>query len=342
MENKETVLVTGGTGFVGVHTILQLLQKGYNVRTTLRSLKRKDEIITMLKNGGIASFEHIEFIEADLTKDDNWDKAVKGCDYVLHVASPFPQGEPKDENELIIPAKKGTLRVLKAAENAGVKRVVMTSSFGAVGYSIDPKNHVFTEQDWTDPNTNLAAYIKSKTVAELAAWDFIKNNEGNLELTVINPVGIFGTVLGNDLSSSVQLVEQLLTGKMKATPKLNFSVVDVRDVADLHILAMKNPEAKGQRFLAASDGATSLPKIAELLRSQPHKFGNKVTSKVLPDWLVKILSVFKPELKSVSSQLGITKKISNDKAKKMLGWQPRNWEATIVDTAESLMRINQS
>lgn len=340
MKIKKTVLVTGGTGYVAIHIILQLLQKNYNVKTTLRSMQRKDEIIMMLKNGGITSIENIEFVEADLISDNNWDKAVNNCDYVLHVASPFPQGEPKDENELIIPAKEGTLRVLNAAKKAGVKRVVMTSSFGAIGYSTNPKNHIFTENDWTDPNTKLTAYIKSKTIAELAAWDFIKNNGGNLELTVINPVGIFGTVLGKDFSSSIQLVEQLLKGKMTAIPKLNFSIVDVRDVADIHIKAMTNPKAKGQRFLATSDDSTSLAEIANLLQSKSYDFGNKIPIRVLPNWFVKALSVFKPELKSVSKQLGTVKVLSNDKAKKVLGWQPRNWETTIIDTAESLISFN--
>lgn len=343
MENKETVLVTGGTGFVGIHLILQLLQNGYSVKTTLRDINRKEEVFNMLENGGLTFPKnyHLAFVEADLNKDDNWDEAVKDCHYVLHVASPFPQGEPKDENELIIPAKEGTLRVLEAAKSAGVKRVVITSSFGAIGYSINPLNHVFTEEDWTDPSKKNTAYIKSKTIAELAAWDYIKHNDGDLELTVINPVGIFGPVLSNSFSSSIQLVEQLLTGKMPAIPKLYFNVVDVRDVADIHIKAMKNPEAKGQRFLATSDGSTSLPEIANLLRSQPNKFGSKVTRKVLPNWLVKILSVFKPELKSVSKQVGIVKILSNEKAKKLLDWHPINWETTIKDTAESLMNINK-
>ena len=337
---QETVLVTGGTGFVGIHTIIQLLKKDYKVKTTIRSLNKKAEVIEMLKKSSITSFDNLTFVKADLTKEDNWDEAIKGCDYVLHIASPFPQGEPKDDNELIIPAREGTLRVLKATQKAGVRRVVMTSSFGAIGYSIDPKNHVFTEQDWTDPNAKLSAYIRSKTVAELAAWDFINNHGKSLELTVINPVGIFGTVLGKNFSSSILLVEQLLTGKIPAIPKLNFSIVDVRDVADIQIKAMTSPKAKGQRFLVTSDGSTSLPEIANLLRSQPNKFGNKVPTKVLPDWLVKVLSFFKPELKSISSQLGITKVLSNDKAKKVLGWQPRNWETTIIDTAESLMILN--
>ncbi|WP_020531228.1 SDR family oxidoreductase [Flexithrix dorotheae] len=346
MENKETVLVTGGTGFVGIHLILQLLQNGYRVKTTIRNINRKEEIFNMLKNAGFTSLNsfldyNLVFIEADLNKDDNWDEAVKNCLYVLHVASPFPQAEPKDEKELIIPAKEGTLRVLKAAKNAGVKRVVMTSSFGAVGYSINPTNYIFTENDWTNPDEKNAAYIKSKTIAELAAWDYIKQNGGDLELTVINPVGIFGPVLSNNFSSSVQLIAKLLTGKMPAIPKLHFSVVDVRDIAVLHIKAMTSSKANGHRFLAASDGTTSLPEIAELLRSKPNKFGSKVSSKVLPNWLVKVISVFKPELKSISKQVGIVKILSNEKAKKLLNWQPQNWKTTIMDTADSLMIINE-
>lgn len=339
MENKETVLVTGGTGFVGIHIILQLLQKDYNVKTTLRNLNRTNEVIEMLKEAGIKEFENLAFVEADLTTDKNWDVAVKDCNYVLHVASPFPAGEPKNPNDLIIPAKEGTLRVLRAAKNAGVKRVVMTSSFGAIGYSIDPKNHTFTEKDWTDPDANNTAYIKSKTLAELTAWDYIEKEGGVLELTVINPVGIFGPVLGKNFSSSIQMVEQLLNGKMPAIPNVSFGIVDVRDVADIHIKAMTNPDAKGQRFLAASDSSTSLPEIAKILHSQPNKFSKKVAAKVLPDWLVKILAIFKPELKQVASQLGKVKVLSNEKAKKVLNWQPRSKESIITETANSLIKF---
>src|SRR5882757_7153704 len=190
MENSEKdtwVLVTGGTGFVGIHAILQLLQKGYQVKTTLRSLNRKEEIIAMLKNGGITSFENLQFIEADLTKDAGWDEAVKNCTYVLHIASPIFLALPKDENEMIRPAVDGTLRVLKAARDAGVKRVVMTSNFGAVGYSHKDKSTAITEESWTDPNEKgLSAYNKSKVLAEKAAWDFMEREGGGLELAVIN------------------------------------------------------------------------------------------------------------------------------------------------------------
>ena len=196
MENKETVLVTGGTGFVGLHAIHQLLQKGYKVKTTVRDLNRKAEVLEAIKNAGIASPD-IEFIKADLSKDENWNEAARSCRYVLHIASPFFALTPKDENEMIRPAVDGTLRVLKAAKNAGVKRVVITSNFGAVGYSHKDPNTVITEKEWTDPNQKgLPAYHKSKVLAERAAWDFIKNEGGDLELAVINAVFILGPSLG--------------------------------------------------------------------------------------------------------------------------------------------------
>ncbi|MCG6188499.1 SDR family oxidoreductase [Maribellus maritimus] len=339
MKNNKTVLVTGGTGFVGIHIILQLLQKEYKVKTTIRNLNRKSEVYEMLKNGGITSFDNLEFVEADLIKDDNWDETVKGCEYVLHVASPFPSGEPKNEDELIIPAREGALRVLKAARNAGVKRVVLTSSFAAIGYSVNPKNHIFTEEDWTDPDANISAYIKSKTLAELSAWDFIKKEGGNLELTVINPVGIFGPVLGKDFSSSIKMIEQLMNGKMKSTPKISFGIVDVRDVADIHIKAMTNPKANGQRFLATSDGTASFPEVAKILKTQKNKFSQRITKKVMPNWIVRFASLFKPELKSVSAQVGKVKILSNEKAKQVLNWKPRSKEVVITDTAASLIKF---
>src|ERR1700722_3962072 len=198
MENSATVLVTGGTGFVGSHCVLQLLHKGYTVRTTLRSMARKQELIDMLRNGGIDSFDKLEFIDADLTKDDNWDEAVKGCKYVLHVASPLPAKMPKDESEIIRPAVDGTLRALRAARKAAVERVVATSNLGPVGYSHKDPNTVITEEEWTDPEDKMTAYNRSKVLAERAAWDFINKEGGELELSVINPVFILGPALGPD------------------------------------------------------------------------------------------------------------------------------------------------
>ena len=340
MENKETVLVTGGTGFVGVHCILQLLQKGYNVKTTLRSLKRKDEVIEMLKTGGITSFNNLAFIETDLTKDDNWDEAVKNCDYVLHVASPIFLSLPKDENEMIRPAVDGALRVLKAARNAGVKRVVMTSNFGAVGYSHKNPNDEITETDWTDPNEKgLSSYNKSKVMAERAAWDFIKKEGGDLELSVINPVGIFGPSLGPDISSGFELLRNMLNGSMKAIPNLTMNIIDVRDVADLHIRAMINPEAKGQRFLALAGGKISMPEIALLIKKEMPEVAHSISTKRLPDWLVSLTGLFSPQAKNIASMLRANRNTSNAKAREVLGWKPlSNNEEAIMASIESMIK----
>jgi len=318
--NNQTVLVTGGTGFVGVHTILQLLQQGYKVKTTLRSLSKKDSIINALKDGGLTDLQNLSFFEADLTADAGWNEAVKGCDYVLHVASPFPLVEPEDENELIIPARDGSLRVLKAARKAGVKRVVLTSSFAAIGYSINPKDHIFTEEDWTDENAPLQPYIKSKTVAEKAAWDFLKNHGGDLELTVVNPVGIFGPVIGDIVPASFEgVIKGLIEGTVTESPAFTFGVVDVRDVADIHIKAMLHPEANGQRFLATSEGVVSFYDIAQLIKKER------------PEKAAKIA-----ELKPTATEFYI--EMSNKKAREILDWHPKSKEEAILASVDSRVK----
>ncbi|ROI00450.1 SDR family oxidoreductase [Chryseobacterium daecheongense] len=320
MENiKKTVLVTGGTGFLGVHTVLQLLQQGYEVRTTLRSLSKKDSIIKALEEGGITDFSHLSFFEADLTSDNNWDEAVKGCDYVLHVASPFPAQDPKDENELIIPARDGALRVLKTSRDAGVKRVVLTSSFAAVGYSIKIENHVFTEEDWTDVNTALPAYIKSKTVAEKSAWEFVEKEGNGLELAVINPVGIFGPSIGGITSASLDIaVSSILNGNLEYTPTFTMGVVDVRDVADIHIKAMVSPAAAGERFIATSDGVMSFYDVAELFKKERPQYTANIQ-----------------ELEPIGKEF--YKEMSNKKARTILNWYPRSREEALLASADSLM-----
>jgi nucleoside-diphosphate-sugar epimerase len=340
-EKNIQVLVTGGSGFVGIHAILQLLQQGYQVKTTVRSLSRKDEVLNMLKNGGVNSFDNLQFIEADLTKDDNWHEAVEGCTYVLHIASPIFLVLPKDENEMIRPAVDGTLRVLKAARDTGVKRVVMTSNFGAVGYSHKDPDIAITEKEWTDPNEKgLSSYNKSKAMAERAAWDFMEREGGELELSVINPVGIFGPALGPVISSGFELIKNMLDGKMKSLPKLFLNIIDVRDVADLHIRAMTHPEAKGQRFLALAGGKISLPEIGKLLKEKMPKVSQKISGKVLPDWLVRISALFNPKAKAIASMLSASRNVSNEKARTILKWEPMatNEEAILL-SVESMLKF---
>ena len=338
MEHSETVLVTGGTGFVGSHCVLQLLQRGYRVRSTLRSMGRKGEILDMMKVGGITSFDHLTFIETDLMKDDNWAEAVKGCTYVLHVASPIYFSLPKDENEIIRPAVEGTIRVLKAARNAGVRRVVVTSNFGAIGYSHKDPNTVITEEEWSDPNDHMTSYNKSKILAERAAWDFINKEGGSLELSVINPVFILGPSLGPDIPSSFGILEHLLDGSMKAVPRIPFNVIDVRDVADLHIRAMTNPNAKGQRFLALAGGEIRMPDIARLIKNKMPGVAGKVSTRIMPNWLVYAAALFNAQAKLAAPMLKIVRNASSAKAKRILGWTPMaNNEEAILASVESIV-----
>jgi nucleoside-diphosphate-sugar epimerase len=337
---SQTVLVTGGSGFIGSHAILQLLAAGHRVRTTVRSLKREADVRAMLKVGGAEPNDRLSFFAADLEKDAGWPEAVAGCDYVLHVASPLPPSVPKNENDLILPAREGTLRVLRASRDAGVKRVVLTSSFAAIGYGHKVQNAPFSEMDWTDPNSDgLQAYPKSKTLAERAAWDFIRKEGCTLELSVINPVGVFGPVLGPDYSASILLVQRMLDGSMPGAPQLYFGVVDVRDVASLHILAMTDPAAKGQRFLAVAGDFMSLFDIAKVLKNRMGEAAQKVPSRQLPNWVVRLGALRDPALKLLLPELGKQKNATNEKARRVLGWTPRSNEDSIVATAESLLRF---
>lgn len=340
---SELVLVTGGTGFVGAHCILALLEKGYRVRTTVRSLRREKDVRAMLETGGAAAdaIARVSFAEADLTSDAGWPEAVKGCTYVLHVASPFPPGAPKHEDELIVPAREGALRVLRAAREAGVKRVVLTSSFAAIGYgTAQQPGHLNDENDWTDTSApGLGAYPKSKTLAERAAWDFVKKEGGALELSVVNPVGIFGPVLAADTSTSIELVKRLLDGAMPGLPQLWFGIVDVRDVADLHLRAMVDPAAKGERFLCVAGDFMKVSDIAQTLRTRMGEKGKRVPTRVLPNWLLRLVALFDSAIGLITPELGKAKNGTNAKAKKLLGWAPRSNEEALIATGESLAKL---
>jgi nucleoside-diphosphate-sugar epimerase len=335
-----TVLVTGGSGFVGSHCILQLLAAGHDVRTTVRNLSREPGVRAMLKQGGAEPGERLTFVAADLTSDTNWPQAVAGCEFVLHVASPFPPALPKHEDELIVPAREGALRVLRAARDAGVKRVVLTSSFAAIGYGHHGQTKPFDETSWTNPNaSDVQPYVKSKTLAERSAWDFMAAEGGSLELAVVNPVAVFGPVLGPDYSTSVLLVQRLMDGALPGCPKIYFGAVDVRDVADMHLRAMTNPAAKGQRFLCISGDFMSMLDIATVLKRNLGPRAKRVPTRQLPNWLVRLASLRDPAVKQVLPELGKTKNATNEKARRMLGWQPRTNEEAIVATAESLLAL---
>jgi nucleoside-diphosphate-sugar epimerase len=338
-----TVLVTGGSGFIASHTILQLLAAGYEVRTTVRSLAREGDVRAMLRNGGGEPASRLSFVEADLMSDAGWPAAVSGCEYVLHIASPFPAAMPKDENELIVPARDGALRVLRAARNAGVKRVVQTSSFAAVGYGQTPRERgsaVFTEEDWTNPNgPDVVPYTKSKTLAERAAWEFIQREGEGLELAVVNPVAVFGPVLGPDYATSILLVERLMNGTMPGVPRVCFGVVDVRDVADLHLRAMTNPAAKGERFVAVAGDFMWIAEIAKVLKARLGDAAKRVPTRELPNWLVWLAVLKEPAVKQILPELGKWKNATSEKAQRMLGWRPRSREDSVVATAESLVKL---
>ncbi|MGE0792247.1 MAG: SDR family oxidoreductase [Sandaracinaceae bacterium] len=334
--NRDTVLVTGGSGFVGGWCIVELLRRGYAVRATLRSLTKEPAVRAAIETE-VGDTSALSFVSADLASDAGWSEAMAGCRFVLHVASPIPAAAPKDPDELIVPARDGTLRVLRAARDAGVERVVITSSCGAVYYGHPPRTEAFDETSWTDLEGpgEMSAYVRSKAIAERAAWDFIAREGGALELATVNPVGIFGPTLDADASSSVELIARLLKG-MPGCPRLYFAIVDVRDVADLHVRAMLDPAAKGERFIASAGPVMSMLDVAAILRRGAPNLAKRVPTRALPDWLIRGLALFDPKMRTLTPLLGVRRNASSAKAQRVLGWTPRPADDAIVATARSL------
>ncbi len=327
------VVVTGIGGFLGRHIAARLLEGGYTVRGTVRALKRVGDIESAVRYAKGAREGLLSFHAADLLSDEGWADVMAGAAYVIHAASPFPSRVPDDENELIVPAREGTLRVMKAAKAAGVRRVVLTSSIAAINYGSG--RAPFTEEDWTDVNGPLATpYYKSKTIAEKAAWAFSREN--GVELSVINPGMILGPVLGRDSGTSIGVILNLLKGKFPAAPKFNISIVDVRDVAAAHLLAMTVPAAAGERFIVSAQ-TVSIMDIASILRRNFPAYAGKMPRFTLPNWLARIAARFDASLKLIQPELGRDARISNAKAQRVLGWRPRSKEEAVCATAQSLI-----
>jgi nucleoside-diphosphate-sugar epimerase len=294
----------------------------------------------MLKEGGAEPGDRLSFFAADLENDAGWPEAVAGCEYVLHVASPFPPNVPKHEDELIVPAREGTLRVLRASRDAGVKRVVLTSSFAAIGYGHKPQESAVQRDELDGSQWRRRAPLREiEDFGRTRGLGFHRQGGRRLELSVVNPVGVFGPVLGPDYSTSILLVQRMMDGAMPGCPRLYFGVVDVRDVADLHIRAMTHPAAKGERFLAVAGDFMSIRRHRQGAEGRMGASAKRVPTRQLPNWLVRIAALRDPAVKQILPELGKIKNATNEKAKRMLGWAPRSNEDAIVATAESLVRL---
>jgi len=329
------VLVSGGSGYIAGFLIRQLVAEGWMVHTTVRSLAKEAAVRRLLA----VDDSRLKFFEADLNADAGWADAMAGCNAVAHVASPLPAGVPKDANELIVPARDGALRALQAARAAGVQRFVMTSSVAAISYGRGRGVHHFTEADWTPLDApGLTPYVQSKTVAERAAREWVAREGAGMAFCTINPSVVLGPVWSSDYSASVVVVQKLLDGSMRACPNFGFGVVDVRDVADLHVRALTAPGLAGERFIASGRFMT-LRNVADALRAGLGAQAHKVTTRDVPDWLVKVAALFDPMAKMVVRELGAVRHQDASHAKAVLGWATRREEDSILDTARSLIAL---
>lgn len=335
------VLVTGGSGFIAKHCIAELQRRGFAVQTTLRNLDRQDEVRRGIEHAG-GDGSRVSFFKADLLDDEGWDEAMQGCSYVQHVASPFPLDNPQDPQEVIRPAREGALRALRAATRAGVKRVVLTSSVVSVTlpWPEAALGHVFTEQDWSNPERpDVTPYVVSKTLAERAAWDFVKSEKNAPELAVVNPAFVLGPAADSDISTSHAVLRLMAEGKYFAAPKVGFPISDVRDVAITHALAMTNPKAAGERFLTAN-GFLRLYEIGQILARELPDLKSKVPKFEVTDFTVRIVALFDKRLKPVLADLGHPRFVSNAKAHTVLEQSFRSAQEAAKSAAASLRALH--
>ena len=334
-KEKETVLITGISGWIAQYCAIELIKAGYHVRGSLRSMDRQQEVIDALSKE-VDPIKALEFCKLDLLKDDGWDEAMAGCTYAMHIASPFYIKEPKDESELIKPAKEGTLRAMKAAKKAKLKRIVVTSS--VVAMSAHLKEGVATPDTWTDINQQVNTYQRSKTVAEKAAWEFIKNQKGDhqLELTVINPGGVMGPALSDNIDcESLSICTKLMTGKMPGIPNFSIVMVDVRDVAMHHLQAMTLPEANNKRIMSCLRKPTPFIELATILKDA----GFKVPTNKVPTLLLKFLALFDREAKGMLPLLERQVECDNSETIELFNWTPRPLKETFIDMAKSIQSV---
>lgn len=327
-----TVLVTGGSGYIAGFLIRQLIEQGWTVNTTIRSLGREADVRGWLD----VDNSRLHFFAADLMNDAGWAQAMAGCSHVAHVASPLPMHAPKNDDELIVPARDGALRAVRFAKAAGVKRLVMTSSVAAISYGQRGKTR-FTEADWTDVTSPDAyAYVKSKTIAERAARDWVAAEGDGLEFCTVNPALVLGPLLSPDFSTSLEAIKKLLEGSMPGLPDIGFGIVDVRDVADMHVRCLTAPNMAGERFIA-SGPFTKLTEVAAILKGGLGEQGRKVPTRRLPSWLVRIFAKFDPVVGQIVGELGNVREQDASHARAVLGWMPRPAADSILDTARSLI-----